>query len=162
MNLMYFSFTRSESSSSIIATQILQTSFNLIEVEDVLNKNGHTNVIFSSLDYNDSDLRQIWSEFKMVRNGTTLKTCYWKYCHFANRTNVVSQIPFNLEIRNFEHTKENQSPQKQNSTTLFLMSTFNESHSDIYLNEITKYSSTIFYVIIVHKTFSTQIVTSCL
>ena len=132
-NSMPISFTRSENSSSGYAAQTLQTAWNLIEVEDVLHKNGHTNILFSSLDFNDRDMLQIWSEFeKIVRYNTTRKKCHSKYCSF------------NLEIQNFKYIKDNQTQRNQNNTTLFLMSTFNESHLDIYLNEIAnrKLSST--------------------
>ena len=118
--------------------QISQIIEIMMEVENILHKNGYNNLSFVSLDYNKLDAQKICSELVYTRRQSmTKEKLNMKKCNFFSWPNVDSETPSDIVVRSIENIKKSRIRSNEKSSKVFLMSTFNESHFDIYLNEIT-------------------------
>ena len=117
---------------------IFQIIHSMMEVENILHRNGHNNLRFVSLDYSKSDTQKICSELVATRRrNMTKERLSMKKCNFFSWLDFDRKTPSNNEVRSTQNIKKSRMQNTENSTKVFLMSTFNESHLDVYLNEIT-------------------------
>ena len=117
------------------------TPTHLMDVVHILNKNGHSNLIYASLDYNDEELNNALSELSYSwprKTGVPPRRCFTEECYYINWFKISPSVPIIYMLDDdIKMDKEN--------TMVFLVSSLNSSHWKFYLNEIAerKLSSTV-------------------
>ena len=135
---IYNSLSKAEAAENEKPAQISQIIQIMMEVENVLHKNGHNDLSFVSLDYSKFDTQKICSELVAARRQSMPKELLnMKKCNIFTWSNDDSDTPSDIEFRSIENIKKSRIQNTEKSSKVFLMSTFNESYLDVYLNEIT-------------------------
>ena len=138
---LYVFYCNSEIQDISNTTQYQFTPAHLMNVAHILNKNGHSNLIYASLDYNDEEINHALSELSHSwprKSGVPPLRCFTEECYYINLFKIRPAVPIIYMLDdNIKMDKEN--------TMVFLVSSLNSSHWEFYLNEIAerKLSSTV-------------------